>query len=270
MTYGPLNVHGTFDLEKQITTPPAPQAGHARLGIGNDLVLRWVDSNGTVYSAASGNALTAHLTETNPFEHTAGSIQTTLGNVQNDLDALDEQKADNSAVDAALKAVSSSPTTVNRNTSVSEETLFSFSMPSGTLTSDGSALIVEASGDILANSGSPTWMWKLKSGTVVLDSPATAMAINANLRRWKLLFTILRTTVASQVLTATLFVSNPTATTDFNTIDPLHCFVGNTTDFAATDFGAAITIAFTVQMSVSNINNRTRMYGYNARKVRSM
>jgi hypothetical protein len=262
---------GAFDFEQHIPgTLGVPRAGFARLGVDSSLVLKYIAPDGTVYDIASKNQLNAHINETNPFEHTAGKIQTTLSNVQNDLDSLDELKADNSAVESSLRAVSSSTTTVNVNTSVTESNLLSFTLAGGVLGRDGDMLIIEAAGDILANSGAPTWIWKLKSGTVIMDSQATAMAINANLRRWKLVATILRTTVGSQILSASLLISLPTATTEFNAIDPLHTFVGNFTDFTSTDFNGNMTVAFTVQMSVSNANNRTRMYGYNARKVRAV
>jgi len=271
MTYGPLSMKGAFDFEQHIPgTIGVPRAGFARLGVDSNLILKWIAPDGTTYQVASKNQLDAHIAEVNPFEHTASKIQSTDGNVQSDLDALDANKADNAGMEAALRAVSSSPNTININTAVAESNLLSFTLAGGVLARDGDMIIIEAAGDVLANSGSPTWLWKFKSGAIVMDTPATAMAISGNLRRWKFIATILRTTVASQIMSASLLVSLPVATTDFNAIDPLHTFVGNLTDFAATDFNGNTVIALTVQMSVSSSANRTRMYGYNARKVRAV
>ena len=266
MVYGPIKFKGAIDFEQHVTLS-APQATYARLGIGTDMVLRWVDPNGVVYEAGSRNELIAHINETDPIAHTASRIQSTLGNVQTDLDDLDANKVDNSALNATLKAIASSGTTINKNTTATEQDLFSFTLPANSLAQDGDMLLIDAAGDILANSGAPTWTWKIKNGAVILDTPASAVAINSNQRRWKLVVSIIRLTGVSQSIAATLFVSQASANV-FALTDPLHSWVGDVTNFANTDFSQPSIISFTVQMSVSNANNRTRMYGYNARKVR--
>jgi hypothetical protein len=161
--------------------------------------------------------------------------------------------------------VSGSGTTVNINNLATEQNLISFTLPAGLMASNGDLLIVEAGGDILANSGSPTFTWKFKNGTVTADSPADALTISASLRPWKLRAIIRRTTnSSSQAIELTLVIGNP-GTTKMMGADK--SYVGDITDFAATDFTTASTVVFTITMSVANANNRVRMYGYNAYRV---
>jgi hypothetical protein len=268
-------------------TPTNPPTGDIRLVVGTDHVLRWRDSAGNMYAAsdaATAAALQDHLDEVDPIVHSASKIYSAAsvgsGTVEGDLNALNSAKADSTAVATvdALKLniadaimVSSSPTTVNLNTvTINTDTnLISFSLPANTLAANGDVLIIECDGDLLVNSGTPTFTWKLKVGTPTLATPAVSPAVSANQRRWLLRARIRRTTSASQAITAKLFISQAIATTQWNVVDTALCFVGSLTDLAATDFTGAITIAFTVAMSVSNANDRIRMYGYNAYKVRA-
>jgi hypothetical protein len=207
--------------------------------------------------------LDAHLAETDPSVHTAAKVDSAStvgqGDVEADLDWLHA----NTAANTITNGYSSSFSTVNKNTTTAEEDLISFTLAGGAL-SDEDMLVVECSGDILANSGSPTFTWKFKNDTNVLDTPAAAMTTSANDRRWKLRAVIRRTSSSSQSISANLQISQAIATTDWNLVDTSHDWVGNRVDISTTDFTAASTISFTVQMSVSNANNRVRMYGYNA------
>jgi hypothetical protein len=241
----------------------------------------------TVDVEATDLSLAAHLAETDPFVHSAAAISEAstvgAGNVEDALSALDADKASSSAVDTALalkadqseldaldtlvKMVSSAVSTTNINNTTSESDLISFTLPANTLGGNGDLLVVESGGDILANSGSPTFTWKVKSGTIVLATPAAAMTISANQRRWKLRVVIHRTAVGAQTIEATLTISQAIATTQFNLIDTAHTWVGHVSDIAATNFGVDSTIAFTITMSVANANNRVRRYGYSAHKI---
>lgn len=208
--------------------------------------------------------VTDHINETDPYVHSAVKVSydgtVSAADVQGAIDALNSGKA-------SATPVSESGTTVNKNTTTAEENLISFTLPGGTLSSDGGMVVIEASGDILANSGSPTFTWKFKNGTVTLDTPATAMTTSANMRRWKLRAAIRRTTANSQSVGAILSISQAIATTSWNLADSAHSWVGNVSDIAATNFTSDSTVAFTVTMSVSNASDRVRMYGYTAYKV---
>jgi hypothetical protein len=180
---------------------------------------------------------------------------------------IKESSIDIEALDTRVRMVSSAVSTTNINNTTAESDLISFTLPANTLGGNGDMLIVESGGDILANSGSPTFTWKVKSGTIVLATPAAAMTINAQQRRWKLRVVIHRTALGAQTIEATLTISQAVATTQFNVIDTAHTWVGHISDITGTDFGADATIAFTVTMSVANANNRVRRYGYSAHKI---
>jgi hypothetical protein len=268
-------------------TPTNPASGDIRLVVGTDHVLRWRDSAGTMYAASDATtaaALQDHLDEVDPIVHSASKIYSAAsvgsGTVEGDLNALNSVKADASAVATAdaLKVnvadaidVSSSVTSVNQNniTINTDVNMFSFTLPANTLSTNGDMLIIDAEGDMLANSGTPTFTWKIKNGTVVLSTPAVSPAVSANQRRWILRVRIRRTSsVAAQSIAAKLLISQATATTQWNLFDTGLCFAGHLLDSAATDFASAMTISFTVAMSVQNANNRFRMYAYEAYKVR--
>lgn len=213
--------------------------------------------------------VSAHIAETDPYVHTATHIAydgtVAAADVQGALDALDAGKVSSTSLNTRLAAVSMSGTTVNKNNSSAEETLFSFTLPGNTLQSAGEILVVEASGDILANSGTPTFTWKFKSGTPTVDTPADPLSVSANLRAFKLRAVIRRTTNVNSQVIGVILTIGAAGTQKAQLADK--SYVGNLTDIAATDFAAGTTIGFTVQMSVANANNRVRMYGYTATKV---
>lgn len=228
---------------------------------------------GALVNATSPAALVSHLTQSDPFVHTADKIASAStvgqGDVEADLSRLNASKADVGTLLTGTRIPGSTITpTVNVNNVTTEANLFSFTLPANTLKSDGDMLAIEAGGDILANSGAPTFTWKMKAGAAVLATPATAIAVSTNQRRWKLRSVIRRTTVGSVGIESQLLISQAIATTQWNVFDPLLCYVGNLTDFASLiQFDLDATIAFSVQMSVQSTNNRVRMYGYTPYKV---
>lgn len=210
-----------------------------------------------------------HVTEVDPYVHTAAKVSYsgTVGtpDVASALDQLDSDKADASALPTEFtRMLSSSATTVNKNTTLVEETLLTFNVPVNFMDTDGDLLVLESSGDILANNGSPTFTWKFKSSTVVIDTPADALALSASLRRFKLRVAIRRLGANSQAISFDLSISLPGA----NVAMPSDKhYVGQFTDISVVNWGAITALTFTVQMSTSNANDRVRLYGYDAYKI---
>lgn len=223
------------------------------------------------FSAAIGSALTAHVSGTDPIAHEADKVgysgTVSAADVAGALDALDANKVGVGTIPELTRMIAGSPFTVNKNTTVAEETLLTFSLGANVLDGDGDFLVIEASGDILANNGTPSFAWKLKNGLVVIDTPADPLAVSANQRRWKLRAAIRRQADTVQDLSMQLDISQP-GTTFAMPIDK--SYVGNIAAISNTDFSVASAVTFTVQMSgtgASSANNRVRMYGFSAYKV---
>jgi hypothetical protein len=150
--------------------------------------------------------------------------------------------------------------------SASEQDVFSITVPANTLAVDGESLLLDASGDFLANSGTPDWAPRLRFGaSFVFNAAAATPGTSVSRRKWVLKASITRISSITQQASIFLYVTN-ISTNNFVLMATTMSWMGDDATLAET-LSSSLNLRFTSQFTVSNASNNIRISRYLLRKT---
>jgi hypothetical protein len=152
----------------------------------------------------------------------------------------------------------STGTSIDVNTTTTETSIYTNSVPAGTMGANGKAVLVLA-GDALNNGAAGTYTWRIRiywNGAVVYDDTSPAIGLSANRFPWRINLRVANlNSASSQAISATMNAGAP------NTAPPTGAgdwgvttarFAGIARGTASVDTSAAVPIGITITPSDSH------------------